>query len=62
MCPPLPGQVPVEPTDISNVPTAHGAVEASPGSTGEIEIRQNDEYTQFLSNFFLKYFSWTKRS
>jgi len=55
MCPPLPGQVPVEPTDISNVPTAHGAVEASPvnnSSTGEIEIRQNDEYTQFLSNFF----------
>jgi len=55
ICPPPPSQVSIEPTDTSNVPTAHGAVEASPvnnSSTGEIEIRQNDEYTQFLSKFF----------
>jgi len=42
MCPPLPGQVPVEPTVTSTGPTAQGAVEASPAnrsSTGEIEIR-----------------------
>ncbi|XP_039529896.1 spindle assembly checkpoint kinase-like isoform X1 [Pimephales promelas] len=37
MCPPLPGQVPVEPTDISNVPTAHGAVEASPVNKSSTE-------------------------
>ncbi|XP_039529889.1 developmentally-regulated protein kinase 1-like isoform X3 [Pimephales promelas] len=37
MCPPLPGQVPVEPTDISNVPTAHGAVEASPVNNSSTE-------------------------
>ncbi|KAG1974145.1 serine/threonine-protein kinase pim-2-like [Pimephales promelas] len=38
MCPPLPGQVPVEPTVTSTGPTAQGAVEASPAnrsSTGK---------------------------
>jgi len=41
MCPPLPGQVPVEPAVTSNGLIAQGAVEVSPAnksSTGEIEI------------------------
>lgn len=40
MCPPLPGQVPVEPVKSSNVPTAQGAMKASPvnkSSTGGTE-------------------------
>lgn len=42
LCPPLPGQVPVEPTETSNGRTAQGATEASPAnksSTGEFDIR-----------------------
>jgi len=42
MCPPLPGQVPVEPTVTSTGPTAQGAVEASPAnrsSTGKFSFR-----------------------
>jgi len=43
MCPPLPGQVPVGPSETSNGRTVQGAVEeASPvnkSSTGESEIR-----------------------
>ncbi|XP_056106374.1 serine/threonine-protein kinase pim-2-like [Rhinichthys klamathensis goyatoka] len=39
MCPPLPGQVPVEPTGTSNVPTAtaQGAMEASPVNKSSTE-------------------------
>lgn len=42
MCPQLPGQVTVKPTETLNGLTAQGAMEASPvnkSSTGEIEIR-----------------------
>ncbi|XP_056102438.1 uncharacterized protein LOC130081754 [Rhinichthys klamathensis goyatoka] len=37
MCPPLPGQVPLEPTVTSNGLTAHGAVEASPANKSSTE-------------------------
>ncbi|KAG1949549.1 serine/threonine-protein kinase pim-2-like [Pimephales promelas] len=51
MCPPLPGQVPVEPTDISNVPTAHGAVEASPVNNSSTEKRTKGKKMKRIRSF-----------
>lgn len=53
-CPPLPGQVSLEPTDTSNGPTAQGALEASRvnrSSTGEIEIRLGSVKCTYSSLF-----------
>ena len=53
MCLPLPGQVPVEPMKTSDVPTAPGAMEdVNKSSTGETEIRQNDDCLKWKVAFF----------
>ncbi|XP_056102569.1 serine/threonine-protein kinase pim-2-like isoform X2 [Rhinichthys klamathensis goyatoka] len=48
MCPPLPGQVPLEPTVTSNGLTAHGAVEASPANKSSTEYRERKGICGFL--------------
>ncbi|XP_039517675.1 serine/threonine-protein kinase pim-3-like [Pimephales promelas] len=48
MCPPLPGQVPVEPAVTSNGLIAQGAVEASPANKSSTEYREKKGLCGFL--------------
>ncbi|XP_067282017.1 serine/threonine-protein kinase pim-3-like isoform X2 [Pseudorasbora parva] len=51
LCPPLPGQVPVEPTETSNGRTAQGATEASPANKSSTETPTGSRKRNVIHSF-----------